>query len=59
MKVSQNWLKELVVINSSPAELSEKLSIGGFEVESLCVKGAELVIFCDKSECFPKLEPCS
>lgn len=35
------------------------INLKGFEVESLCVKGAELVIFCDKSECFPKLEPCS
>ena len=35
MKVSQNWLKSLVEINISPNDLSEKLSIGGFEVESL------------------------
>ena len=35
MKISQNWLKELVEIDSTPQELSEKLSIGGFEVESL------------------------
>ena len=35
MKVSQNWLKKLVEIDLSPEELSEKLSIGGFEVESL------------------------
>ena len=35
MKVSQNWLKELVDINATPEQLSEKLSIGGFEVESL------------------------
>jgi len=35
MKVSQNWLKELVEINTTPEQLSEKLSIGGFEVESL------------------------
>ena len=35
MKVSQNWLKELVDINVTPDELSEKLSVGGFEVESL------------------------
>ena len=35
MKVSQNWLKELVEINTTPELLSEKLSIGGFEVESL------------------------
>tara|TARA_Y100001968_G_scaffold333744_1_gene398948 strand:- start:214 stop:2685 length:2472 start_codon:yes stop_codon:yes gene_type:complete len=35
MKVSQNWLSELVEINTNPEELAEKLSIGGFEVESL------------------------
>ena len=35
MKVSQNWLKELVDINSTPEDLADKLSIGGFEVESL------------------------
>jgi len=35
MKVSENWLKDLVEITSTPHELSEKLSIGGFEVESL------------------------
>ncbi len=35
MKVSQNWLKSLVEITSTPEDLSEKLSIGGFEVESL------------------------
>ena len=35
MKVSQNWLKSFVDINTTPEDLSEKLSIGGFEVESL------------------------
>jgi len=35
MKVSQNWLKNLVGITCTPEDLSEKLSIGGFEVESL------------------------
>jgi len=35
MKISQNWLNELVEINTSPEQLAEKLSIGGFEVESL------------------------
>ena len=35
MKVSQNWLKSLVEINTTPDDLAEKLSIGGFEVESL------------------------
>ena len=41
MKVSQNWLKELVDINASPEQLSEKLSIGGFEVESLVDTSSE------------------
>ena len=35
MKVSQNWLNKLVEINTTPEDLSEKLSIGGFEVESV------------------------
>jgi len=35
MKISHNWLKNLVEISSTPEDLSEKLSIGGFEVESL------------------------
>ncbi len=46
MKVSQNWLKNLVEINSTPVDLSEKLSIGGFEVESLedCSKNVNGVV---------------
>jgi len=46
MKVSQNWLKNLVEITSSPEDLSEKLSIGGFEVESLedCSKNVNGVV---------------
>ena len=46
MKVSQNWLKKLVEINTSPEDLSEKLSIGGFEVESLenCSKNVNGVV---------------
>ncbi len=35
MKVSQNWLESLVDIDATPQDLSEKLSIGGFEVDSL------------------------
>ncbi len=35
MKVSQNWLKTLVDIDTTPEDLSEKLSIGGFEVDYL------------------------
>ena len=46
MKVSQNWLKTLVDIESTPNDLSEKLSIGGFEVESLvdCSKNVDGVV---------------
>ena len=46
MKVSQNWLEKFVEINSTPEVLSEKLSIGGFEVESLedCSKNVNGVI---------------
>ena len=46
MKVSQNWLKTLVEINSTPDDLSEKLSIGGFEVEALidCKKNVQGVV---------------
>ena len=46
MKVSQNWLEELVQINTHPDDLAEKLSIGGFEVESLidCAQTVEGVV---------------
>ncbi len=46
MKISQNWLKNLVEITSTPEDLSEKLSIGGFEVESLedCSKNVNGVV---------------
>jgi len=46
MKVSQNWLKNLVEITSTPEDLAEKLSIGGFEVESLedCSKNVDGVV---------------
>ena len=35
MKVSVSWLKELVQFNNDIDELSEKLSMTGFEVESI------------------------
>ena len=35
MKVSVSWLKELVKFNNDVDELSERLSMNGFEVESL------------------------
>ena len=46
MKVSQNWSKNIVEITSTPENLSEKLSIGGFEVESLedCSKNVNGVV---------------
>ena len=46
MKVSHNWLKNLVEITVNPEELSEKLSIGGFEVEALedCSKNVNGVV---------------
>ncbi len=65
MKVSQNWLKTLVEINTTADDLSEKLSIGGFEVESLVdcsenVKGIVLgkVLSVVKHENSDKLSIC-
>ena len=65
MKVSQNWLKSLVEINTTADDLSEKLSIGGFEVESLVdcsenVKGIVLgkVLSVVKHENSDKLSIC-
>ena len=66
MKVSHNWLKTLVEINTTPDVLSEKLSIGGFEVESLIdcsknVKGIDLgkVLSVTKHENSDKLSICN
>ena len=35
MKVPFNWLKEFVEIDSSPAEIAEKLTMAGLEVEEI------------------------
>ncbi|WP_218080409.1 phenylalanine--tRNA ligase subunit beta [Anthocerotibacter panamensis] len=35
MKISYNWLKELVAFNLTPAELAERLTLVGFEVEDM------------------------
>ena len=66
MKVSQNWLKSLVEINTTPDDLSEKLSVGGFEVDSLIdcsenVKGIVLgkVLSVVKHKNSEKLSICS
>jgi phenylalanyl-tRNA synthetase beta chain len=40
MRVSLNWLKELVDINMSPEELGRILTIAGFELEELIDLGA-------------------
>ena len=40
MRVSLNWLKELVDINMSPEELGRLLTIAGFELEELIDLGA-------------------
>ena len=40
MKVSQNWLKQLVDINSTPNDLSEKLSI--IKVNDETIKSTDL-----------------
>ena len=48
MKVSHNWLKSLVEINTTAEDLSEKLSIGGFEVESLVDCSEKKVLFLER-----------
>ena len=35
MRISLNWLKELVPINLTPEELAKTLTIAGFEVEDI------------------------
>ena len=66
MKVSQNWLKQIVDINSTPDDLSEKLSIGGFEVDSLedCSKNVNGIVLgkvlsVEKHEGSDKLSICN
>lgn len=41
MKVSYNWLKEFVDIELSPDELADRLSMAGFEVEEVVMKGVD------------------
>lgn len=35
MRISLNWLQELVDIQNTPQELSEILTMAGFEVEDI------------------------
>ncbi len=41
MKVSYNWLKEFVDIELGPDELADRLSMAGFEVEEVVMKGVD------------------
>ncbi len=42
MKVTYNWLKEMVEINVSPEELAKKLTSAGFEVEEIVYQNKNL-----------------
>ncbi len=35
MRISLNWLREIVDCDLSPQELDEKLTMAGFEVEAI------------------------
>jgi len=35
MRISLNWLRELVELTLSPEELAETLTLAGFEVEDI------------------------
>ncbi len=65
MRISLNWLKELVPINLSPAELAKTLTIAGFEVEDIedrntWAQGVVIgkVIQCDRHPNADKLSLC-
>ncbi len=42
MKITYNWLKEMVDINISPEELAKKLTDAGMEVEEICYQNKHL-----------------
>ena len=44
MVVTYNWLKEFVDISVKPAELADKLTMSGFEVESLAIHDDDAVM---------------
>ena len=65
MRISLNWLKELVSINLSPEELAKTLTIAGFEVEDIedrktWAEGVVVgkVIECDRHPNADKLSLC-
>ncbi|MBC6419193.1 MAG: phenylalanine--tRNA ligase subunit beta [Prochloron sp. SP5CPC1] len=66
MRISFNWLRELVDVNLTPVELAQKLTKAGFEVESIEDKSqsAQGVVVGKVVECQPhpnadKLKVCS
>ena len=66
MRISFNWLRELVDVTLSPVELAQKLTLAGFEVESIEDKSqsAQGVVVGKVVECQPhpnadKLKVCS
>src|SRR5512138_1557126 len=65
MKITLNWLKQYVEFDWSPAELAERLTMLGLEVESVQKLGGEFegivvaqVVACDKHPNADKLSVC-
>ena len=50
MRISLNWLKELVEIKLTPEELAETLTMAGFEVEDIEGNALNKLIFNTKEE---------
>ena len=44
MKVTWNWLSEFVELELAPADLAERLTMAGLEVESVEELGGELAL---------------
>lgn len=47
MKISFDWLKELIKINKTPEEISELLTLSGAEVESIEKRGQDYILNID------------
>ena len=65
MKFSENWLRELVRIDASRAELCHRLTMAGLEVEGVDALGADLdgvvigeIVECEKHPNADKLRVC-
>ena len=55
MRISLNWLRELVDVNLNPVELGKKLTQAGFEVEGIeyLRENAEMVVVGKVVQCLP------